>query len=152
MTMATRKIKDLKDLGTGELIYARGHAKATYMSNGQSVEDAINSVVTNGKVVKVVETIPSEGIMLYPNTTYVVDIALLDVTISGFEATEAIVDEYTLQFSTFPASGTLTLPSNVRWANGVTPTLEGDTLYELSIVKTRIAGNDYFKAVLTPFK
>lgn len=150
--MATRKIKDLKDLDTGELIYARGHAKATYMSNGQSVEDAINSVVTNGKVVKVVETIPSEGIMLYPNTTYVVDAALLDVTISGFETTEAIIDEYTLQFSTFAVSGTLTLPSNVRWANGVVPTLEGDTLYELSIVKTRIADNDYFKAVLTPFK
>ena len=39
--MATRKIKDAKDLGLNELIYFKGHAKATYMSSGQTVEDAI---------------------------------------------------------------------------------------------------------------
>lgn len=32
--MATRKIKDAKDLSTNELIYFKGHAKATYMSDG----------------------------------------------------------------------------------------------------------------------
>lgn len=42
--MATRKIKDAKDLSTNELIYFKGHAKATYMSDGQTVEDAINSI------------------------------------------------------------------------------------------------------------
>ena len=41
--MATRKIKDAKDLNTGELIYFKGHAKATYMSDGTNVEDAINA-------------------------------------------------------------------------------------------------------------
>lgn len=41
--MATRKIKDAKDLSTNELIYFKGHAKATYMSDGRTVEDAINS-------------------------------------------------------------------------------------------------------------
>lgn len=41
--MANRVIKDAKDLTTNELIYFRGHAKAIYMSDGRTVEDAINS-------------------------------------------------------------------------------------------------------------
>lgn len=40
----SRKVKDAKDITTGELIYIRGHAKATYMSNGASVEDVISEV------------------------------------------------------------------------------------------------------------
>ena len=46
--MANRLIKDAKDLKTKELIYFRGHAKATYMSNGATVEDAINSISSGG--------------------------------------------------------------------------------------------------------
>lgn len=46
--MATRKIKDAKDLSTNELIYFKGHAKATYMSDGRSVEDAINNIPIGG--------------------------------------------------------------------------------------------------------
>lgn len=46
--MATRKIKDAKDLSTNELIYFKGHAKATYMSDGKTVEDAINQIGTGG--------------------------------------------------------------------------------------------------------
>ena len=42
--MATRQIKDAKDLSTNELIYFKGHAKATYMSDGTTVEDAINNI------------------------------------------------------------------------------------------------------------
>ena len=46
--MANRLIKDAKDLKTKELIYFRGHAKATYMSSGTTVEDAINSISSGG--------------------------------------------------------------------------------------------------------
>ena len=42
--MSTRKIKEAKDLSSGELIYFKGHAKATYMSDGTTVEDAINNI------------------------------------------------------------------------------------------------------------
>lgn len=42
--MATRKIKDAKDLSTGELIYFRGHAEATFLSDGVSLEDAMEIV------------------------------------------------------------------------------------------------------------
>lgn len=41
--MATRQIKDAKDLSTNELIYFKGHAKATYMSDGRTVEEAITA-------------------------------------------------------------------------------------------------------------
>jgi hypothetical protein len=48
--MSTRNIKDAKDLNTGELIYFKGHAKATYMSDGTTVEDAINNIEVGGGV------------------------------------------------------------------------------------------------------
>ena len=43
----TRKVKDAKDLETNELIYFRGHAIATYMSDGRTIEDAINDIHTH---------------------------------------------------------------------------------------------------------
>jgi hypothetical protein len=43
-TMANRKIKDAIDMTTNEAIYFRGHAKATYMSNGSTVEDAVKNI------------------------------------------------------------------------------------------------------------
>ena len=46
--MANRIIKDAKDTKSNELIYFRGHAKATYMSDGRTVEEAINSAGTGG--------------------------------------------------------------------------------------------------------
>lgn len=42
--MSTRKVKDAQDLTTGELIYFKGHAQATYMSDGTTVEDAISDI------------------------------------------------------------------------------------------------------------
>jgi hypothetical protein len=42
--MSTRKIKDAKDLSTNELIYFKGHAQATYMSDGRTVEEAVNNM------------------------------------------------------------------------------------------------------------
>lgn len=42
--MSTRKIKDAKDLSTGELIYFKGHAQATFMSDGRTVEEAVSGM------------------------------------------------------------------------------------------------------------
>lgn len=49
--MNTRKVKEAKDLESNELIYFKGHAKATYMSDGRSVEDAINQIGAGGGTV-----------------------------------------------------------------------------------------------------
>ena len=43
-----RKVKDAKDLSSNELIYFKGHAKATYMSDGSTVEDSINNLIVSG--------------------------------------------------------------------------------------------------------
>ena len=37
----SRQVKDAREITTGDLIYFRGHAKATYMSDGRTVEDAL---------------------------------------------------------------------------------------------------------------
>ena len=37
----SRQIKDIKDKNTGQLVYPRTHAKATYMSDGLTIEDTI---------------------------------------------------------------------------------------------------------------
>lgn len=42
--MTIRKIKDAKDLDAEELIYFKGHAQATFMSDGRTVEEAINGI------------------------------------------------------------------------------------------------------------
>ena len=42
-----RKIKNAVNNTTGELIYFKGHAKATYMSDGSTVEDSINQLKNN---------------------------------------------------------------------------------------------------------
>lgn len=47
--MSQRKVKDAKDLETNELIYFKGHAKATFMSDGRNVEEAINSIDGGGE-------------------------------------------------------------------------------------------------------
>lgn len=46
--MATRNIKDAKDLDTGELIYFKGHAQATFMSDGRTVEEAVSGMSGGG--------------------------------------------------------------------------------------------------------
>ena len=42
--MSVRVIKDAVDTTTNELIYFKGHAKSTYMSDGATVEDVIKSL------------------------------------------------------------------------------------------------------------
>lgn len=44
--MATRKVIDIEQ--NGEKVYVKNHAKVTYMTNGQTVEDAINDLISNG--------------------------------------------------------------------------------------------------------
>jgi hypothetical protein len=52
-----RKVKDAKDLSSNELIYFKGHAKATYMSDGTTVEDAIKNISINGGIIEEIDPI-----------------------------------------------------------------------------------------------
>lgn len=51
--MSTRNIKDAKDLSTNELIYFKGHAQATFMSDGRTVEEALNDIDLSDKQDKI---------------------------------------------------------------------------------------------------
>ena len=59
-------IKDIQDAKTGEKIYLAGHAEATYMSNGSTVEEALNEI-TGGNYEKltVIVTGVTEGFTIY---------------------------------------------------------------------------------------
>lgn len=46
----SREVKDAREITTGDLIYFRGHAKATYMSDGRTVEDALANAENNSNI------------------------------------------------------------------------------------------------------
>ena len=193
--MATRQIKDAKDLSTNELIYFKGHAQATYMSDGRTVEEVITSytggsggtidtsnfatkdelaqkqdvisdidtirsnadnykgTVTGVKIDNVSKT-PSSGIVnlgyvnkqlstststymtLSPNIYYRnTNTSLSAIRISlGSVSNSNIINEYFVEFTTSSSGTTVSLPSGIKWMNGVTPTFEAGTTYQISIV------------------
>lgn len=193
--MSTRKIKDAKDLSTNELIYFKGHAQATYMSDGRTVEEAVNSmsggsggsidvsnlatkdelaqkqdiisdidtirtnasnykgtvtsvkingvskspssgVVDLGYVNKQLSTSTSSSMTLSPNIYYRnTNTSLSSLTITlGSISNSNIINEYFVEFTTSSSGTTISLPSSIKWANGVTPTFESGKTYQISIV------------------
>lgn len=201
--MSTRKIKDAKDLSTNELIYFKGHAQATYMSDGRTVEEAITSstggsggtidtsdcvkmllvgdsaqplvpdsdgvidispfvccsITMNGRndnrykytvmpggnidlgyINKQLVESTSSSMTLSPNIYYRnTSTSLSTLTITFASETSAfynslILNEYFVEFTTRSAGTTVTLPSGIKWMNGVTPTFEASTTYQISIV------------------
>lgn len=193
--MSTRKIKDAKDLSTNELIYFKGHAQATYMSDGRTVEEAVNSmsggsggsidtsnlatkdelaqkqdvisdidtirtnaanykgtvtsvkingqskspssgVVDLGYVNKQLSTSTSSSMTLSPNIYYRnTSTSLSSLTIRlGSVSNSNILNEYFVEFTTRSSGTTVSLPSSIKWANGVTPTFENGKTYQISIV------------------
>lgn len=190
--MTTRKIKDAKDLSTDELIYFKGHAQATFMSDGRTVEEAINSssggtidtsnlatkdelaqkqdiisdidtIRTNaanykgtvtgvkinnvnkspssgtidlGYINKQLSTSTSSSMTLSPNIYYRnTNTNLSTLTVSlGSVNNSNILNEYLVEFTTRSSGTTVTLPSSVKWVNGVAPTLENGKTYQISIV------------------
>lgn len=193
--MATRQIKDAKDLITNELIYFKGHAKATYMSDGRTVEEAVNSmsggsggsidtsnlvtkdelaqkqdvisdidtirtnaanykgtvtsvkingqskspsngVVDLGYVNKQLSTSTSSSMTLSPNIYYRntnTSLSTLTITL-GSVSNSNILNEYFIEFTTGSSGTTISLPSSIKWVNGVTPTFENGKTYQISIV------------------
>lgn len=95
---------------------------------------------------------PAVNSSLQAGYIYVVDSLVTGFTIHGFSTTSSrLVEEYSVHFKTSSSGSSILLPSQVKWAGEKPDTLSPDTYYELNVVKTRISGTDYFKAVLTPF-
>ena len=164
-----RKVKDAKDLTTNELIFFKGHAKATYMSDGRNVEEAILQIGTGSgggkEYVKV--TLSNSGALVFmddvdgnnsplePNKVYYVDSFVSEgVSIIDVVPPTGDVGEYTVHFVCNGSPifmDTFECPANWQLANGQRPTLENGTAYELSVVATKANGTYFYKAVLTAF-
>lgn len=141
MTMS-RKIKDAKDLTTNELIYFKGHAKATYMSDGRSVEDAINDIGIGGG-----NSSSSGGGLIWQeisgnsiNLTSGVRLNLItyssgNISISNNELkigeSAALIFKYSAGIPVSFQSGYAWV-----WANDITPTFTDGWTYELDFLRT----------------
>lgn len=139
--MATRKVKDAIDISTNEPIYFLGHAKATYMSDGTTVEDAINNIKNNsgggnstgsGAYSEVNHGTSDTTFTLTPNTFHIWgEVTFLNL---GFESeTEGIANEYLFQFTSGSEPTTLILPSIIKFNSDFT--IEEDKIYQISILK-----------------
>lgn len=71
--MSTRKVVDAKNLDTDELVYFKSHAKATYMSDGTTVEDAIKTAGTESLTVTVTGVTEGFTIRVYDGDGNVID-------------------------------------------------------------------------------
>lgn len=140
--MSTRKIKDAKDLETNELIYLRGHAKVTYMSDGRTVEEAINQIGSgggslsggSGAYAEVNHGTSDTTFALTPNTFHVWDeVASLDLSFADEQA--GVANEYLFQFTSGATATMLTLPDGLKWANDNAPTIAENMIYQVSVLK-----------------
>lgn len=137
----SRKIKDIKDKDTGELIYPKSHAKATYMSDGRTVEDAINQAGTGGSssdgsgaYAEVNHGTSDTTFALTPNTFHVWDeVASLDLSFA--EETAGVANEYLFQFTSGATATTLTLPDGLKWVNDNPLTITENMIYQVSVLR-----------------
>lgn len=109
------------------------------------VQNGKEPYTITGSSISFVKTNP-----MFSKYSYIASTPLTSLSIEYFYY-DISYEEYSISFIT-ANSCTLTLPSNAYWANGTMPDIEGNTLYELSITGTVIGNNQYYKAVLVPFK
>lgn len=118
-------------------------------SNGNTVKTIIDSKSDKPIIEDVLET--SVSMVISPNTIYNCTSALSDIAVTSFNTTSEGYEEYMVLFKSGSAT-TISLPSDVCWANGEQPEIDADTEYELSISKRVVDGANIFKAILVPFK
>lgn len=127
--------------------------------NGQSIVGSGNIEISGGEgggssngrnLVSSVDLIFSEDEPLLPDTIYYCnDVVAIDI--SAVTPPSGDYAEYTMLFQT-DEDVYITCPDNWLWANGQAPSVEGNTVYELSVVATKFGSDYIYKAVLTPFK
>lgn len=133
--MSTRKTKDAVDLSTGEKVYYKSHAKATYMSDGRTVEDAIKTAGGGG--IAVIDHGTAD-------TTFTLTSGVIhkwglvdSLTLTVPEDSEGMVSSYRILILAHNAF-TLTLSSNVAWVNNESPDFSEDDIWcEINIIGNR---------------
>ena len=78
----------------------------------------------------------SSSMTLSPNIYYrntSTSLSTLTITL-GSVSNSNIINEYFIEFTISSSGTTVSLPSGIKWMNGVTPTFEASTTYQISIV------------------
>ena len=135
--MSTRQVKDAIDLTTNEPVYLKGHAKATYMSNGSTVEDAIIALGNTDIDIDVVDNDIEEIRDIQPNTPlqYLSNISTNKTFILNTDNLDSTKENiWKINFIIGVPTPTIQITSayNIYWANGIVPTFEPGSYYELT--------------------
>lgn len=136
----------------GESILGSGNIEISGGSGGG--KEYVKVTLSEGGLI-FMDHAESNRFPLEPNKVYYVDSFVSEgVSIQDVVPPTGDVGEYTVHFvcSGSQFIDTFEVPANWQWANGVVPTLENGTAYELSVVATKVNGTYYYKAVLTAFK
>ena len=147
-----------------DIILSRGSVKTI---NGESIVGSGNITIEGGgsgsggggKEYVIVEPIlspmGSEAVLsnINPNKVYVVSDSITSLVVSSFVTTTNVADDYDIIFKTdFESYLSFPVDLNIIWANGASPVLEMNTMYELSIKRVTLGFTVFYNAVLTPFK
>lgn len=83
---------------------------------------------------------------LTPNTFHVWDeVASLDLSFG--EETSGVANEFLFQFTSGATATTLTLPSDIKWANDTAPTIAENMIYQISVLKGLASVLEFSNAV-----
>lgn len=150
-----RKIIDCKDTTTGELVYPQTHVAAVIAPDGKTMQQkfddgdyldktkadelyqpkgdyALKSELADN-VAYPMENHAEATLEITPNVMHVWDeVASLTITLGAEE--EGRASEYIFQFTSGATPTTLTLPSDLTWANGEALAPEANKTYQVSIV------------------
>ena len=117
-----REVKDLRDSKTGEKFYPKSHAKAVYLSDGRTVEDAIEQ-----PIIQQTET----TVEIAPNVLNLWgEVAELNITLA--EGKAGVINEYMFQFTSGATATTLVLPADIKWVSA--PNIQANKTYQVSII------------------
>lgn len=125
----------------------------TVNSINEEIKNKVDAEYVNNAIAGVgTQLIAQEGSIIpnaLPDTCYVITADSPGaVTISAFASSQKVVAKYTFMFR---GATSLSLPSNVLWANGEEPSIDSAMNYELSIVSTRFGDTTIYKAILAAF-
>lgn len=71
---------------------------------------------------------------LTPNTFHVWD-EVTSLTLTFGSETSGVANEYLFQFTSGSTATSLTLPNDIKWANGSAPTIGANMIYQVSVLK-----------------
>lgn len=93
-----------------------------------------NSTGGNGTYSEVSHGTADTSFILTPNTFHIWDeVSSLTLTLGA--ETSGVANEYIFQFTSGSEPTTLSLPDDIKWTSGETPTIEANKIYQVSILK-----------------